>query len=236
VGRWLVDAQVALAEAKAAGKVPIVVGGTGLYFKALTHGLTAIPPIPQDVRAAVRARLAAEGGAALHLALARLDPIAAARIRPADGVRIVRALEVSEATGRSLSDWHRDGMQPIVDPGGAAKVFLSVDRDELYRRIDRRFDAMLAAGALDEVRALDRRGLDPRLPALKAHGVPWLRRHPAGEMALGQAAEEAKTDTRHYAKRQATWFRHQLPAWAWIDPADAEPHLTELARGEITLT
>ena len=222
VGRWLADARAALADAQRDGRLPIVVGGTGLYFKALTRGLAAIPPIPADIRAAVRDRLEAEGAAALHAELSRRDPASGQRIRPGDGVRIVRALEVIKATGRSIADWHRDGMQPAVDPGRTVKVFLDVARDELHRRIDVRFDAMLAAGALDEVRALDARKLDPLLPAMKAHGVPWLRRHLKGEIPLSEAAAEAKKDTRHYAKRQATWFRHQLPEWPWVAPADAQ--------------
>jgi len=222
VGRWLTDAQAALAEAQREGWLPIVTGGTGLYFKALTQGLTAVPPTPPDLRAAVRARLAAEGPEALHAELAGRDPASAARIRPADGVRIVRALEVIAATGRSLADWHREGMQPVIAPGRAIKLFLDVARAELARRIDVRFDAMLAAGALDEVRALAARHLDPALPAMKAHGVPWLRRHLAGEMSLADAAGEGKKDTRHYTKRQVTWFRHQLPDWTWTVPTDAE--------------
>jgi tRNA dimethylallyltransferase len=222
VGRWLNDAQAALGEAQREGRLPIVTGGTGLYFKALTHGLTSVPPIPANIRAAVRARLAADGPGTLHAQLAVRDPASAVRIRPADGVRIVRALEVIEATGRSLTDWHREGMAPVIAPERAIKVFLDVPRAELARRIDVRFDAMLAAGALEEVRALDARDLDPTLPAMKAHGVPWLRRHLAGEMSLVDAAAEGKKDTRHYTKRQITWFRHQLPDWTFLAPGDAE--------------
>jgi len=218
VGRWLTDAQAALGEARRADRIPVVAGGTGLYFKALTHGLSAVPPIPQDIRAALRARLAAEGAAALHAALARRDTASAERIRPADGVRIVRALEVIEATGRPLPDWHRDGMKAMIAPERATKIFLDVARDELYRRIDRRFDTMMQAGALEEVRVLAARRLDPLLPAMKAHGVPWLRRYLAGEIALTEAVAQGKRDTRHYAKRQATWFRHQLPEWTWLAP------------------
>ena len=229
VGRWLTDAQAALAEAQREGRLPIVTGGTGLYFKALTQGLTAVPPTPPDLRAAMRARLAAEGPEALHAELAVRDAASAARIRPADGVRIVRALEVIAATGRSLVDWHREGMQPVIAPDRAIKLFLDVARAELARRIDVRFDAMLAAGALDEVRALDARGLDPALPAMKAHGVPWLRRHLAGEMSLADTAAEGKKDTRHYTKRQVTWFRHQLPEWTWVAAADAERLVLEAA-------
>jgi tRNA dimethylallyltransferase len=226
VGRWLDHAKAVLVEAAREGWPPILVGGTGLYFKALTRGLSAVPPIPGDIRNALRARLAAEGPTALHAALSERDPASAVRLRPADGVRIVRALEVVEATGRSLVDWHRDGGQPLL-PQGVVKVFLDVERDELYRRIGRRFDEMLAAGALDEVRALDARGLDPLLPAMKAHGVPWLRRHLKGEMSLADAAAEGKKDTRHYAKRQATWFRHQLPDWDWLTPDEAERQLLD---------
>jgi tRNA dimethylallyltransferase len=221
VGRWLTDAQAALMDTRRAGRVPIVVGGTGLYFKALTQGLSAVPPIPPDIRAAMRARLSAEGPAALHAELALHDPASAERIRPADGIRVVRALEVIAATGRSLAAWHRDGMQPALAPEDAIRIFLEVARPELHRRIDARFDAMLAAGALDEVRALAARGLDPLLPAMKAHGVPWLIRHLGGELSLAAAAEGGKLDTRRYTKRQATWFRHQLPDWSWVAPAAA---------------
>ncbi len=221
VGRWCVDARGVLAEAQQAGQVPILAGGTGLYFKALTQGLAAIPPIPTDIRAAVRARLASEGIETLYAELAQRDPAGAARLEPGDRARIPRALEVIETTGRSLTDWHRDGMQPLLDPAHAAKVFLVPEREELFRRIDARFEAMLAGGALDEVAALDARGLDPMLPAMKAHGVPWLRRHLRGEMPLAEAAEAAKRDTKRYTKRQITWFRHQMPGWSWLTPDKA---------------
>jgi tRNA dimethylallyltransferase len=221
VGRWCQDARAALAEAERAGRLPILVGGTGLYFKALTQGLSAVPPTPPEVRAAVRARCEALGAPALHAELMRRDPAMAQRLRPGDRMRIARALEVLEATGRSLSDWHRDGMPAILGPDAALKFFLAVDRVELSRRIDARFDAMLAAGALEEVRALAARGLDPMLPAMKAHGVPWLRRHLAGEISLEAAVEGGKHDTRRYTKRQETWFRHQMPDWSWLLPGGA---------------
>ena len=221
VGRWLADARAALTEAGEGGQVPIFVGGTGLYFKALTMGLSAIPPIPADIRAAVRERLAEQGPQALHAELARRDPASAARLMPGDRTRVARAFEVLEATGRPLADWQRAGMPPILDPARASKIFLVTDRAELYRRIDARFDAMLAAGALAEVAALAARGLDPLLPAMKAHGVPWLRRHLTGELSLAEAAAEGKKDTRHYAKRQVTWFRHQMPDWTWVTPEQA---------------
>jgi tRNA dimethylallyltransferase len=221
VGRWCVDASAALAEVGRAGRLPVVIGGTGLYFKTLTQGLAAVPPILPEVRAAVRGRLEADGVAPLYAELAARDPVTAQRLMPGDRARVTRALEVVLATGRSLTDWHREGMPPALDPAGAVRIFLDADRAELYRRIDARFDAMLASGALDEVRALSRRGLDPALPAMKAHGVPWLIRHLAGEMALDAAADEGKRDTRRYTKRQATWFRHQLPDWTWVAPDKA---------------
>ena len=219
VGRFLGDAAAALESARAQGRIPVFAGGSGLYFKALTCGLAAIPPVPLEVRAAVRSRLEASGPAALHAELSRCDPVAAAGLRPADRTRIARALEVVQATGRSITDWRHTGMPPLLDTARAAKIFLAPDRVALYRRIDERFDAMLSAGVLDEVRALAARHLDPLLPAMKAHGVPWLIRHLAGEISLAAAAAEAKKDTRHYAKRQFTWFRHQLADWPRVDPA-----------------
>jgi len=221
VGRWCVGASAALPVVERGGRLPILTGGTGLYFKALTHGLAAVPPIPAQIRATVRARLEREGIAALYAELSERDAATARRLMPGDRARITRALEVVLATGRSLTDWHREGMTPALDPQLAVKVFLDVDRAELYRRIDARFDAMLRAGALDEVRALASRRLDPALPAMKAHGVPWLIRHINGEIDLAAAVEAAKRDTRRYTKRQATWFRHQLPDWTWIAPETA---------------
>jgi tRNA dimethylallyltransferase len=219
VGRWLADVRPVLDEERSAGRVPIFTGGTGLYFKALTRGLSAVPPIPLEIRETVRARLEAEGPAALHAELLRRDP--GSPIKPGDRTRIARALEVLEATGRPLSDWHREGLPPLIEASGAVKVFLAPERDELRRRIDARFDAMLEAGALDEVRVLAARKLDPLLPAMKAHGVPWLIRCLNGELSLAKAAEGGKNDTRRYTKRQFTWARHQLPDWTWTAPAGA---------------
>ncbi|MFL6821369.1 MAG: tRNA (adenosine(37)-N6)-dimethylallyltransferase MiaA [Xanthobacteraceae bacterium] len=221
VGRWCVDASAALTAVEQGGRLPILAGGTGLYFKTLTRGLAAIPPIPSQIRSAVRERLKREGIAALYAELSARDDASARRLMPADRARISRALEVVLATGRSITDWHAEGMKAALDPHAAVKVFLDVDRAQLYRRIDSRFDAMLASGALDEVRALAGRQLDPALPAMKAHGVPWLIRHLNGEIDLPAAVEAAKRDTRRYSKRQATWFRHQLPDWTWTAPETA---------------
>ncbi len=221
VGRFLGDAAMALEAARMEGRTPVFTGGTGLYFKALIAGLAAIPPVSRDIRAAVRSKLEASGPAVLHAELARRDPAAAARLCPNDRIRIARALEVIEATGRSIADWQHRGTPPLLDVTRVTKIFLAPDRATLYQRIDARFDDMLSAGALDEVRALAARRLDPLLPAMKAHGVPWLIRHIAGDLPLAVAAAEAKKDTRHYAKRQFTWFRHQLADWPRFDPAVA---------------
>jgi len=230
VGQYVADAAGALDEARRSGKPAIFVGGTGLYFKALTAGLAAVPPIPADIRAAVRARLEQGGAAALHAELQRRDPRAAARLNVNDRTRIARALEVFAATGRSILDWQSEGMPALLDPA-TPRVFIAPDRATLYARIDTRFDAMLAAGALDEVRKLAARKLDPLLPAMKAHGVPWLIRHLAGEITLDEAARRAKLDTRHYAKRQFTWFRHQLGDWPRVPPEAAlEELIGALAR------
>jgi tRNA dimethylallyltransferase len=220
-GHWVSDAAKALAQARAQDALPIFVGGSGLYFKALTRGLSAVPPIAPEIREGVRARLERDGVEALHAELARRDPAGAERLKPRDRTRIARALEVIEATGRSLTSWHRDGLPPLLPPGSFSALFLAPDRDALYARIDARFAAMLQAGALQEVAALAARRLDPLLPAMKAHGVPALIRHLKGEITLEEAADIGRADTRHYAKRQFTWFRHQLPEFEWVKPEEA---------------
>jgi tRNA dimethylallyltransferase len=220
-GAWVADATKVLAEARAEQRLPIFIGGSGLYFKALTRGLSAVPPIPAEVREAIRARLERDGVEALHMELARRDAVSAERLKPRDRARIARALEVIEATGRALPDWHRDGLPPLLPQSEFIALFLAPERDQLYARIDARFDAMLAAGALEEVAALAARKLDPLLPAMKAHGVPALIRYLAGEITREDAAEIGRADTRHYAKRQFTWFRHQLPEFEWVAPEAA---------------
>jgi tRNA dimethylallyltransferase len=224
-GAWVAEAAKVLTEAGRENRLAIFVGGSGLYFKALTRGLSAVPPIPLEVREDVRMRLQRDGVEALRAELARRDPASAERLRPRDRMRVARALEVIEATGRSLADWHRDGLPPLLPPGQVSAVFLAPDRDELYARIDSRFDTMLQAGAVEEVAALAARRLDPLLPAMKAHGVPALIRHLAGEITLREAAATGRADTRHYAKRQFTWFRHQLPEFEWITPEEARSRI-----------
>jgi tRNA dimethylallyltransferase len=220
-GRWLADASRALTEVERIGRLPIFVGGTGLYFRALTEGLSSMPPVPEAVRTKIRGEAEGMAAADLHARLAIRDPLTAARLRSSDRQRIIRALEIFEATGRPLAEWQASPGKPLIEPSEASAVFLAVDRAELRARIDARFDKMLAGGALDEVRAFAARRLDPALPAVKAHGAPWLLRHLAGEISLDDAAKGAKADTRKYAKRQETWFRHQLPQFKWLAPGEA---------------
>lgn len=217
-GAWVAEAAKVLAGVRAENRLPIFVGGSGLYFKALTRGLSDVPAIAAEVRDDVRGRLERDGVEALHTQLSLRDAESAARLHRNDRTRIARALEVVEATGRSLTDWHRDALPPLLPAGSFTAMFLTPERDDLYARIDARFDVMLGAGALDEVAVLAARKLDPLLPAMKAHGVPALIRHLAGELSLEEAAVIGRADTRHYAKRQFTWFRHQLPEFEWLTP------------------
>lgn len=211
-GRWRALAMAEIEAAAGKSRLPVVVGGTGLYLRSLIGGIASIPPIPTDIRRAVRERLACDGAPALHAILVRCDPDIAARLQPGDGQRIARALEVLEATGRPLSDWLR-GKRDRADARPRFHVVLLMPpRDVLYAAIDARFRAMVAAGGLEEVRQLGASGLDPALPAMKALGVPELLRHLAGEISLDEAMQRGQQATRRYAKRQLTWFRHQLAA------------------------
>lgn len=218
VGAWLNDISDVLREARAAGALAIVVGGTGLYFKALTEGLAAIPDIPPDVRTRWEARLKSEGAVRLHEILTEQDPESAAAIRPSDPQRTLRALEVLETSGRPLHEWQRmPPLPPLLSAGDVASFVVEPDRETLYRRIEERFDGMVEAGALEEVRALLGRKLDPELPAMKAIGVREFSAVIRGEANAAVAIEKAKTESRRYAKRQSTWFRHQMRDWQRID-------------------
>ena len=221
VGRWLEDVAQVLTETRAAGRVPIVIGGTGLYFKALTEGLSPMPDVPDDVRSGVRARMAEEGVEALHADLMARDRHTALGLRPTDPQRVARALEVLEATGRPLSDWQSEpAAPPLVEPGTARRIVLWPEREALRARIDARFDAMLEAGALDEARAVMDMDLDPDLPGYRAHGVRPLIAYLRGEITLDEAAERTMAETRQYAKRQFTWFRHQMGNWERVAPGE----------------
>jgi tRNA dimethylallyltransferase len=212
VGRWLDDALIAIAAIRGRGRMPIVVGGTGLYFSALTKGLAEIPAADPEVREDLQRRLENEGAPALHASLAAVDPESASRLQPNDAPRIVRALEVWETTGRSIGAHHQSTTPPLAREDWAG-LLLTPPREALYAAINARFEAMLAAGALEEVRALWKRRLDPLLPAMKAHGAPALMAHLRGEMGLAEAAAIAQRDTRRYAKRQFTWMAGQMAGW-----------------------
>jgi tRNA dimethylallyltransferase len=221
-GLWLANASVAVNEARREGRLPIFVGGTGLYFKTLTQGLSAIPPVPEGVRAKVRSRAAGVPAADLHASLMRRDPATAARLRPNDPQRILRALEVFEATGKSLVSFHATRTLPVLDAKDVFALFLATEREVLTARIEARFEVMLQAGALQEVAWLRERRLDPALPVMRAHGVPHLIAHLNGEISLAEAARAAKLDTCRYAKRQATFARHQLASFRWLTAQEAE--------------
>jgi tRNA dimethylallyltransferase len=221
VGSWLEDAASAIAEAQREGRVPILVGGTGLYFNALLEGLAPVPDIPPEVRAHWRTRAETLGARELHRELAERDPIMAAKVRPNDTQRVVRALEVIDATGLSLAEWQGANAPPALDAGTAMKLVIAPERDPLYAAIDARFDRMIEGGALEEVRALLALGLDDGLPAMRAHGVRELRGYLAGATSLEDAIAKAKTETRRYAKRQMTWLRRYMADWEWFPDADA---------------
>jgi tRNA dimethylallyltransferase len=208
-GRWREMALAEIEAAHGAGRLPIVVGGTGLYLKALMEGLAAVPPVPPEIRAETAARHESLGTAAFHAELARLDPAMAARLAPGDTQRVRRAYEVVIATGRSIAAFHQD-MEPA--PYRFVPLLLMPPRDILYQACDRRCQAMVDAGALDEARALIAQGLDPALPAMKAVGVRELARHLSGELEFAAALDLFQRATRQYAKRQYTWFRYQLRA------------------------
>lgn len=222
VGRWLRAAEPVLADIHGRCRPAVVVGGTGLYFKALTEGLADIPEVPADVRQAVEAGFDAEGEAAARARLAQADPAAAARIAPGDRQRLTRALGVLQATGRPLSAWQAD-TSPALPEGSWRALALEPPREALYDRCDARLAAMLEAGALDEVAALTARRLDANLPVMKAVGVREFAAHLAGEITLEQALDDARRETRRYAKRQLTWLRNQMSDWpraASLDPED----------------
>ena len=209
-GRWRALATATIADIHARGRLPIIVGGTGLYIRALLEGLAAIPDVPETVRAAIAERMTAQGPLALHAELARRDPAGAAKLSPNDRQRIARALEVLEATGRPIGDWQREAAAE-APPFTTLSFVLDPPREALRDACAGRFRAMLAAGALDEVKALLALDLPSQAPAMKALGVPELAAHLFGEIDLEAAAERAETATMQYAKRQQTWFRHQLP-------------------------
>ncbi len=221
-GRYAADATSALAEARERGLRPIIVGGTGLYFKVLLDGLSPIPAVPEEVRTRWRGEAAAATPGELHGKLREVDPTMAERLAPGDTQRIVRALEVLEASGVSLSEWQQAPREPVLDPAGTVRLVVSPAREELYRRIEERFEAMLAEGALEEAARLAERRLDPALPIMRALGLRPLLRHLRGEIGREAAVVEAQAETRQYAKRQLTWARGNMIAWRWLSEKEME--------------
>ncbi|GAA4116514.1 tRNA (adenosine(37)-N6)-dimethylallyltransferase MiaA [Aminobacter aganoensis] len=216
-GTWLRDVAVLADSGLFDDRPPIFVGGTGLYFRALAEGISEMPEIPTEIRDRWRWRLNEEGAPRLHRLLMRVDSEVAMRLKASDGQRIVRALEVLEASGRSILKWQADRGHPMIDLATARFIVIEPERDLLVKRIDLRFDRMLDNGALDEVKAITAMRLAPELPAMKAIGVRELAAAIAGETSFDEAIERAKIATRQYAKRQSTWFRNQFgPEWQRI--------------------
>ncbi len=220
-GLWRDMALDACQDAWRDGRLPILVGGTGLYLKALIEGLAPVPPVPDAVRAAARALFAELGNAAFHAALSARDPLMGARLAPGNSQRLVRAWEVLEATGRSLALWQAE--EPVGRfPGRLRTIVVMPARDDLYAACDRRFLRMLEQGAVAEVEALRARRLDPGLPVMKALGVPQLSAWLDGRLSKEAAVTAAQQATRNYAKRQQTWFRHQICANSIIESQYSE--------------
>ena len=220
-GAWLRDVMKLIDDGMLSGRPVIFVGGTGLYFRALAEGISEMPDIPQRIRDRWRYELKEQGAVKLHSLLLHEDSAVAMTLRPTDSQRIVRALEVLDASGRSIREWQAERGRPLIDRESARFLVIEPDRVALVSRIEARFDQMLDKGALDEVKQLAALGLDPDLPAMKAIGVRELRAAMAGELGFPEAIERAKIATRQYSKRQTTWFRHQLgPEWLRLRPGD----------------
>ena len=204
---WAADARATIADTHAAGRLPILVGGTGLYIRTLLDGIAPVPPIDPDIRAEVRALAVAEA----YGALASEDPVAAARLKPADTTRVARALEVVRSTGRALGQWQAEKAGGVGATVALAPLLLLPPRDWLYERCDRRFESMLGDEGLAEVRHLLGRGLDPALPVMRAIGVPEIAGLLEGRLSRDEALAAGRIATRRYAKRQYTWFSRQPP-------------------------
>ena len=227
VATWLTMAAEAVAAARQEGGLPIIVGGTGLYFHAAIHGIAPIPEVPEGIHAECIRQHAAQGGAAFRVALAGLDPVTAARLHDGDSQRLVRAMGVARATGRSLSDWQAEPHQGAIE-GMPLRIAMMPPRDELYRAIDRRFAMMMTEGATDEVAALAARDLDPSLPVMKAIGVREIIAMKAGDITSSQAVDLASRESRRYAKRQMTWIRNNFNAEIIFSEQQLERKIQEI--------
>lgn len=222
---WMEAAAKKIAAIERRGKIPILVGGTGLYFLSVIQGLSEVPPVPEDIRADVRQIAQDEGADGLRARLMPVDPETAERLGTGDKQRLGRALSVWMATGKPLSAYHGKRSAPVLNDGEWLGIALTPPRTRLYQRIDRRFDGMLMQGAVEEARTLVGRGIDAELPCMKAHGVPWLAAFIRGEIGPELAAENAKRDTRRYAKRQFTWIGRQFPFWPRIPSPELEDRM-----------
>lgn len=223
---WAADAKAAIAEARAAGRLPILVGGTGLYLRTLLDGIAPVPPIPEAIRAEVRALPVATA----HRLLSEVDPEAAVRLRPSDTTRVARALEVIRGTGRTLATWQTERTGGIAAEVRVVPLILSPPRDWLRARCDARFEGMLDQGAAEEVTALLERRIDPAMPVMRAIGVAELGDWMAGRIDREAAITRAQAATRQYAKRQQTWFSRQFPAsWPRVDAQLDNEHIHDIA-------
>jgi tRNA dimethylallyltransferase len=228
VARYAADARRVLTEAIKGGHHAIVAGGTGLYFKALLEGLSPIPEIDPEVRSKVRLEASQLGAARMYGLLQRRDPEMATRLAPTDTQRITRALEVVESTKRSLAEWQRMPGDPVLSSEQVAKFVLMPPRDDLMRRCDQRFEAMMSGGALAEVAALLARQLLPELPVMRALGVAPLSAHIGQQLSLDAAVTRAQTETRQFAKRQITWLKRQMISWQWLSAQEKERNTAQI--------
>lgn len=227
-GRYGRDAAAAIAAARRAGRVPIIVGGTGLYLRALLQGLSPVPSADPAVRAHWRQQAGQRPTGELHALLAARDPIMAARLKPTDPQRIVRALEVLDSTGRSLADWQRQPGQPVLAASETIRLLVLPAPTSHGAAIAERFQRMLQDGALEEVRRLLALGLSAELPIMRALGVAPLADHLGGRHSLAAAAAAAERQTRQYAKRQMTWLRRNMISWTSFETKEMERMMAEI--------
>lgn len=227
VGDWTAAATQAAIEVTGAGRLPIFVGGTGMYLSVLSEGISPMPEIPADIREEVRGIPDRQSLAELYEMVRKVDEASAERIGPTDPQRLMRALEVFRATDEPLTSWQQKPRQKPFE-GMFARIVLAPERQWVYDRIERRFDAMVMSGAMQEVEALAKRGLDPDLPLMKALGVEDLIRVQCGKISLEEAVTEIKTKTRRFAKRQMTWFRNQMITWNRIETQEMETKINDI--------